>query len=205
MVVKKKMEKYIEKKSVYKEYIDMDFKCLYTDRLIIRRLKLSDKEDFFKYRSHRNVITYQSWKPKNIQEIEDFIKSMNEIHPNIPGTWFQMAVCIKETDKMIGDVGLHFFETNFLESEIGYTVSPDFQGKGYGIEAVRGILNYLFKKLGKHRVFASVDPENKPSIALLKKSGMRKEAHFRKNLFIDGEWLDECIYAILDEEWRAAR
>ena len=202
MVVKEKMEKYIDKNSVYKEYIDMDFKCLYTDRLVIRRLKLSDKEDFFKYRSHKNVIKYQSWKPKNIQEIEDFIKSMNEIHPNIPGTWFQMAICIKETNKMIGDTGLHFFETNFPETEIGYTVSPDFQGKGYGIEAVREILNYLFKKLGKHRVFASVDPENKPSIALLERAGMRKEAHFRKNLFIDGEWLDECIYAILDDEWQ---
>jgi RimJ/RimL family protein N-acetyltransferase len=31
---------------------------------------------------------------------------------------------------------------------------------------------------------------------------MKKEAHFRKNIFIDGEWVDECIYAILDEEWQ---
>jgi len=200
--MKVKMEKYTEKNSIYKEYIDRDFNCLYTDRLVIRRLQLNDKEDFFYYRSHKNVIKYQSWKPENIQEIEDFIKSMSEIHPNIPGTWFQMAICIKETGKIIGDTGLHFFETNFMEAEMGYTISPDFQRKGYGIEAVREILNYLLGKLCKHRVFASVDPENKPSIALLERAGMRKEAHFRKNLFVDGEWLDECIYAILDEEWK---
>ena len=112
-----------------------------------------------------------------------------------------MAVCKKETDKMIGDIGLHFFEENLMEAEIGYTISPDFQGKGYGLEAVREILNYLFGKLCKHRVFASVDPDNNPSIALLEKIGMRKEAHFRKNLFIDGNWIDEFIYALLDDEW----
>jgi RimJ/RimL family protein N-acetyltransferase len=40
-----------------------------------------------------------------------------------------MALCIKETDKMIGDVGLHFFETNFLEVEIGYTIHRIFRVK----------------------------------------------------------------------------
>lgn len=198
------MEKYTGKDSIYKvnEDIDTGFNDLYTDRLIIRRLQLNDKEDFFYYRSHRNVVKYQTWKPENIQEIETFIKSMSEIHPNIPGTWFQMAICKRETDKIIGDIGLHFLEKNLMEAEIGYTISPDFQGKGYATEAVREILNYLFGKLCKHRVFASVDPENKPSIALLERIGMRKEAHFRKNLFIYGEWVDDCIYAILDEEWQ---
>ena len=69
-----------------KNDIDTDFSSLYTDRLVIRRLQLNDKEDFFYYRSHQNVIKYQSWKPKTIQEIEDFIKLMGEIHPNVPGT-----------------------------------------------------------------------------------------------------------------------
>lgn len=182
--------------------MDKEFSCLYTDRLLIRRFQLKDKSDFFYYRSHKDVIKYQSWKPEKIEEIEAFIKSMRKNRPNIPGTWFQVAICDRDTDKIIGDMGLHFLQKNFMEVEIGYTISPDFHRKGYGTEAVREILNYLFVKLNKHRVFASVDPCNKASISLLERIGMKKEAHFRKNLFVDGEWTDECIYAILVEEWQ---
>jgi RimJ/RimL family protein N-acetyltransferase len=32
---------------------------------------------------------------------------------------------------------------------------------------------------------------------------MRKEAHFRESLRMDGEWADDVIYAMLDREWQA--
>jgi len=66
-----------------------------------------------------------------------------------------------------------------------------------------GVLNYLFKVLLKHRVTASVDPENTKSIILLERIGFQKEAHFRKSYYIDGKWLDDCVYAILEEEWNS--
>jgi RimJ/RimL family protein N-acetyltransferase len=37
------------------------------------------------------------------------------------------------------------------------------------------------------------------------KLGMRREAHFAHDEFFKGEWADQLIYAILDEEWTARR
>ena len=61
-------------------------------------------------------------------------------------------------------------------------------------------MKYLFKDLKKHRVMASVDPDNERSIHLLEKLGLRKEAHFKKSYLIGSVYYDDCIYALLDEE-----
>lgn len=62
-------------------------------------------------------------------------------------------------------------------------------------------INFLFRELGKHRIICSVDPRNLKSEALLKRLGFRKEAHFKKSLFLFNEWVDDMIYALLSEEW----
>jgi RimJ/RimL family protein N-acetyltransferase len=53
--------------------------------------------------------------------------------------------------------------------------------------------------------FASVDPRNQPSVALLEKVGMRQEAHFRQSLFWRGEWVDDIVFAMLRSEWQGPR
>ena len=79
-----------------------------------------------------------------------------------------------------------------------------------GVEAIRSELDMvaaiesrddLFRVMGKHRIYASVDPRNLPSIKLLERIGMRKEALFKKSLWFKGAWADDLIYAVLDEEW----
>ncbi|GEM_PF-54399 len=75
--------------------------------------------------------------------------------------------------------------------------------QGYGEEAARALLRQAFAKLGLHRVTVSCPPENLALRALLEKLGMRMEAFFRRSvLTLDGEWRDECVYALLAEEWR---
>jgi RimJ/RimL family protein N-acetyltransferase len=64
------------------------------------------------------------------------------------------------------------------------------------------VINYLFFDLNKHRVSASVDPNNTKSIKLLEKLGMRKEAYFIKSYRMGDMWLDDFIYAMLEEEWK---
>ena len=49
------------------------FEIIKTDRLLIRTLEMKDKEEFFKYRSMPEVYKYQSLRPINISEIEEFI------------------------------------------------------------------------------------------------------------------------------------
>ena len=177
------------------------FKALRTERLLLRDLESGDAEAFFGYKRLPEATQYQHWRPQTLEEIERFIGKMQGIQPGAPGEWLQLAVCLKDSSVMVGDIGLHFLPGEDRQAEIGYTISPAHQRKGYATEAVGAAVNYLFNKLDKHRVYGSVDPRNAPSIAVLEHLGFRKEGHFRQAVFMDGKWQDDCIYAILSREW----
>jgi RimJ/RimL family protein N-acetyltransferase len=143
------------------------FDVITTDRLLIRTLEMKDKDSFFKYRAMPEVYKYQSWKPEHLNDAERFISANVVVVPNTSDSWLQVAICLKD-GQLIGDVGIHFMEDGF-QAELGYTFSPEFQGKGYASEAVRAVIDYLFAELSKHRITGSVDPDNLKSIKLLEK------------------------------------
>ncbi|MGB7538915.1 MAG: GNAT family protein, partial [Anaerolineales bacterium] len=55
---------------------------------------------------------------------------------------------------------------------------------------------------GKDRIYASVDPRNKPSIRLLERVGMRKEAFLPASMVIRGELVDDLVYAVKKADFR---
>jgi RimJ/RimL family protein N-acetyltransferase len=63
----------------------------------------------------------------------------------------------------------------------------------------------VFDQLGRHRIHASVDPRNLASMAMLRALGMRQEAHHRESLWLQDEWVDDVVFAILASEWHAAQ
>lgn len=172
---------------------------LRTDRLILKKLDRRDAEVLYRYRSKEEVLKFQSFHPRSLQHVEEFFEDLAEV-PDVEDTWFQLGIHLKEEKKLIGDLGLHFLPDG-CQVEIGYSLDPCYQGKGYATEAIKEILKYLFEKLQKHRVTASVDPLNENSIRLLERLGFRREAHFIKGLFYEGAWVDDVIYAMLREEW----
>ena len=176
---------------------------LTTKRILIRPISIEDKRALFEYRSNPDINKYLSFVPKNLEDIEHFIKKCPSEF-NLQGTWFQLVLVLKDSQKLIGDIGVHFLETETenKQVEIGYTLNPKFQNKGYAAEALHEIIDYLFTSLNKHRITASVDPMNERSIHLIEKLGFRREAHFKKSLFFHGEWVDDLVYALLAEDWR---
>ena len=181
-----------------------EFSDLLTERLRLRRFEHGDAEAFFTYRSDPAVMRFQSWKPKDVEEMRRFIAGQTGLAPDTPDSWFQLAVCLRKGGELIGDCGLHFPRDETWQAEIGYTIAPRRQRQGYGLEAVRALLDYLFTGLGKHRVYASLDPRNKASVALLERLGMRREACFMASVPEDGEWADDAVYALLAEEYQRA-
>lgn len=156
----------------------------------------------YRYRSDPEVSRYQGWRPEAVAEVEQFIRKIRHTGFNVVDTWFQLGIYLLAGRRLIGDLGIHFLPPENQQTEIGFTVSPAFQRRGYAVEAVQALIEYLFQTLHKRRIVASVDPRNTASIALLEKLAFRKEAHFRESLYIDGEWVDDVIYAILNEEWK---
>lgn len=172
-----------------------------TDRLSIDRLKGDDAEALYRYRSNPEVTRFQNWEPSSLDEVRDFIARGSEVLPDTPGKWVQYGLYLKESGELVGDCGIHVLDDDPRQVEIGITLTPDHQGNGLASEALQAVLGYLFHSLNKHRVFGSVDPRNKASIALLERVGMRQEAHFVQSYWFKGEWADDMIYAILKSEF----
>lgn len=173
---------------------------LETKRLIIRPIKIDDKIEIFEYRSDAKTNKYQGWIPKTIDEVETFIGKVSK-QINEPETWFQFVIIEKETQNIIGDLGVHFFDNENKQAEIGCTLNKNIQNKGYATESVKKAIDYLFKDLNKHRIITSIDPDNKNAIRLVERIGFRKEAHFIESLLINGKWVDDMIYALIEKDW----
>ena len=172
-----------------------------TKRTILRPIEVKDNEQIFSYRSDSETNKYQGWIPKNLKEVNEFI-SKNLIEFNRPESWFQLVIIEKELDKIIGDIGVHFIDSENHQCEIGCTLNKNHHGKGFAIETVSAVVDYLFHELNKHRITASIDTDNTNSIKLVERLGFRKEAHFKQSLLIDDKWVDDIIYAILNSEWK---
>ena len=101
---------------------------------------------------------------------------------------------------MIGNI--YCGSRDFAAKEVGYIVNKRYQGKGYASEALVAVIENAFRE-GAHRVYAECDPRNVRSWRLLERAGMKREAHFRQNIFFrrdaDGapKWKDTYVYAML--------
>ena len=173
---------------------------LKTERLILRPVEEKDAKAIFNYRSDSTTNQYQGWIPKSLDDVHKFI---NKVSPKIDivDTWFQFVIIKNNSNEIIGDVGIHFLDSDKKQVEIGCTLDKTYQGKGYATETLKGTLDYLFNKLDKRRVIGSIDPRNIKSIGLVERLGFRKEAHFKESILINGEWVDDLVYAILKNEW----
>jgi RimJ/RimL family protein N-acetyltransferase len=174
-----------------------------SERLTLRPIQLTDAALIFTYRSNSAINRYQGWIPKTIDDVYDFITKLTSLEINVPGSWFQLVIIKKDDLKLIGDIGVHFLDSEGYQAELGITLNENHQGKGFATEALRGVINFLFDHLNKHRITASIDPRNLKSVQLFERLGFRKEAHFKQSIFANGEWVDDLVYTVLKDEWKS--
>jgi RimJ/RimL family protein N-acetyltransferase len=178
------------------------FTQLSTPRLSLRRFRESDAEAFSRYRSDPAVARYQDWdSPYPVEQARRFVTVMAREPADVPGEWLQIAVTMAGDDALVGDCAFSPQAHEPRAVEIGFTIAPEHQGRGYAREAVSSLLRYLFEQLGKHRVIASCDPRNTPSVNVLETVGMRREGHMVESTWAKGEWTDDLLFAILRSEW----
>ena len=110
--------------------------------------------------------------------------------------WFFIE---KKDGSRIGLV-LSFVNGNYME--IGYILAPSERKKGYGSEAAKIIVDYLFLSKELVRVQAITGVDNFASHRVLEKAGFTKEGIIRKSAFIRGVWQDGVLYSVLRDEWK---
>ena len=171
-----------------------------TERLILRRFRKADAVPLAEYRSDPLVARYQSWDaPFPLLRAETAVANFIASDPERPG-WFQYAIERTADRTHLGDVAVHLHD-NRMQAEIGFTLAPAHQGRGYATEAVRGVLDHLFRVRGLHKVSAEADARNHASARLLDRVGFRREGLRRSHTWIKGEWTDDLLFGLLAAEW----
>lgn len=184
----------------------MQVQEIVTERLILRRYCEDDLEGLLATFGRDDMARYLYTEPWT----EDVTRGRlgDRLTRNVverPGDPLQLAVIRREDGRYLGEMSLHWHESEHREGEIGFVLHPDYHGRGYAREAAREMLRIAFEELGLHRVIGRCDARNDASARLMERLGMRREAHFRSNEFVKGEWTDELLYAMLEDEWRATR
>jgi RimJ/RimL family protein N-acetyltransferase len=175
-----------------------------TERLMLRPFEAADLPTFLAYRNDPEVAQFQSWNATSEEEGRQFIARMHRSHPGIAGPGCQIAVAEKGGGH-IGDCYLKLLDYDVRQAEIGYTLARGSWGRGFGTEAIQGLLRLIFGSLRLHRVTAYTAAQNSRSIALLERVGMRREGHLRQSFWRDDGWQDEYLYALLATEWNATK
>jgi RimJ/RimL family protein N-acetyltransferase len=160
--------------------VDRDFESLPTERLVLRRSRPEDADTISAYRTDPDVNRYQGWDRTDPDGITADIQQMMERVPGEPGGWVQLSVEERASGRMIGDVGFSLVDGESGVIKIGYTIAPEFQGRGYGTEAVGALVGYAFDTLGADVVRAFASAENIPSIRVAEKIGMRLVERFER-------------------------
>lgn len=170
-----------------------------TERLVVRNFHEYDWQDMYEYFSDPNVLEFEPYLPLSEEECK------TECNKRAKGENFY-AVCLKETNKMIGNIYVSQCDEKFNSWEIGYVFNRNYHGKGYATESTKAMINYLFCKKRARRIIAMCDPLNIPSWKLLERVGMQREAHFRKECYFKYDknnqpiWKDTYVYAILEDD-----
>jgi len=148
---------------------------LETERLRFRRHEPEDLEPFCRLQKDPRLRRYVGGQPRTPEDARRRFRQMSRARSRRLGLW---ATVLKEDGRYIGYCGVypHFRPggpPRGREGALGFTLAPDFWGRGLGTEAARGLVDDAFARLRLSRIVASVDARNAASVHILEKLGFR--------------------------------
>lgn len=171
-----------------------------TERLILRRILPEDAPQMYAYSCNDTVTKYLLWETHPALEYtQNYIGFLQERYDL--GDFYDWALIHRATDTMIGSCGFTSIDLPNNSAEIGYVLHPDYWGQGYMTEAVKAVLDFGFQTLCLSRVSAVCMKENKASLRVMEKCGMRCEGLLRSAVYAKGKQCDVYLSAITEEDY----
>ncbi|HXH70815.1 MAG TPA: GNAT family protein [Pyrinomonadaceae bacterium] len=137
----------------------------------------------------------------SIETARDFIKTnLLEFAEN---NTFAVAVVLDE--KIVGTLGFHHFDSANKSVQMGYWLDKKAQGKGLATKCCRVLINYAFEDLKLNRIQINCNIENVKSRAIPERLGFKLEGIHRQVEWLNNEFRDWAIYALLKDEWNESK
>jgi len=170
---------------------------LTTDRLLIRDLEGGDLVTL--------PAEYRDSDLDSDQRVRAWVHDALASAQEEPRLAYDYALLSRESSKLIGRAGLRRSARERRDGHCWFIIDPREWNKGFVTEAAHALFDVYFSELAMHRLWGECNPHHQASTGLMEKLGMTREAHFRENVFMAGEWKDTAIYALLEREWRAGK
>lgn len=173
------------------------------EQVVLRELRASDATSLFAMLAAEEVARFISPPPATLEGFERFI--VWTLKQRAAGAYVCFAVTLKGFDTAIGIFQVRACEPDFGTAEWGFALGSPFWGTGVFQESAELVLQFVFDTLLVHRLEARAAVRNGRGIGALLKLGAVQEARLRKSFFRDGQYLDQVLYTILEEDWRDLR
>jgi RimJ/RimL family protein N-acetyltransferase len=169
----------------------------------LRELRRSDAPSLFAMLTSEEVARFISPPPTTLEGFENFIAWTHR--QRSAGAYACFAVTLKGYDTAIGIFQVRELEPGFATAEWGFAIGSAFWGTGVFKASADLVLEFAFDTLGVHRLEARAAVRNGRGTGALRKTGAVQEGLLRKSFLRNGEYLDQALYSILSDDWRAAR
>lgn len=169
----------------------------------LRELRTFDAAALFTMLTTEEVARFISPPPTTVQGFEQFIAWTHR--QRSIGAYVCFAVTLKGYDTAIGIFQVREIEPGFGTAEWGFAIGSAFWGTGVFEESAALVLEFVFETLHVHRLEARAALKNGRGTGALRKVGAVQEGVLRKSFLRHGEYLDQALYTILAEDWRASR
>jgi RimJ/RimL family protein N-acetyltransferase len=170
-------------------------------QVVMRELRASDAPSLFALLTTEEVSRFISPPPSTVDGFEKFIAWT--LRQRSVGAYACFAVTIDATDTAIGIFQLRQLEPGFGTAEWGFALGSAYWGSGVFEEGAELLLKFAFKTVGVHRLEARAAVRNGRGNGALRKIGAVQEGLLRKSFLKDGEYFDQALWTILEEDWHA--
>jgi RimJ/RimL family protein N-acetyltransferase len=169
----------------------------------LRELRRSDAASLFAMIASDGVARFISPPPTTVEGFEAFIAWTHR--QRAAGAYACFAVTLKGYDTAIGLFQVRELEPAFATAEWGFAIGSAFWGTGVFRTGAELMMHLAFDVIGVHRLEARACLTNARGNAALRKIGAVQEGVLRRSFLRDGEYLDQVLWTVLEEDWRQAK
>ena len=178
-----------------------DLPSLTGSLVTVREPRPDDARALFTALSTWEVARYLSPPPPSVGGFERFIEWTRQ--QRLAGRYAGFVVVPHGTEVAVGLFQIRALDVTFGIAEWGFALAPECWGSGMFQDAAHLVAGFAFDTLGVRRLEARPVAGNDRGNAALRKLGAVKEGVLRAAFVRNGEYLDQAVWSILREEWRA--
>jgi ribosomal-protein-alanine N-acetyltransferase len=167
--------------------------------ITLRELRSSDAASLLALLTTDEVARFISPPPTTIEGFERFIEWTRR--ERAAGRYVCFAIVPDGYDTAVGLFQVRQLDPMFDTAEWGFALGSEFWGSGLFVTGAALVLDFTFDVIGAHRVEARAATQNGRGNGALRKLGAVREGVLRKSFLRGGRYLDQSLWAILDEDW----